>query len=119
MKILIITLGLLAFFQFDSFAQTDFSLEAGQVMLMTGKGKGQDGSINPYYGEDCIAVIENFGKNPLSLRIQEDGEILNMIPLAAGETLRLELLADHELYFDAELDGEVNVRLDYEKMDPQ
>lgn len=39
-------------------------------MLLYGKGPRQDATINPYDGEDCYALIENFGTVPFSVRIQ-------------------------------------------------
>ena len=37
---------------FNSSAQTIFELDGQQSMLMTGKGPGQDATINPFEGED-------------------------------------------------------------------
>ena len=48
---------------FEAKAQTEFVLEPSQSMIMTGKGPGQDATINPYFGEDCFAIIKNIGKS--------------------------------------------------------
>ena len=56
MKSLILFLAICFFPQSEMLAQTDFVLEPSQSMIMTGKGTGQDATINPYYGQDCFAV---------------------------------------------------------------
>ena len=53
--------------------ENKFKLDPQTNMLMTGKGPGQDGSINPFAGQDCIAVAENLVKDPFSVRIQKMG----------------------------------------------
>ena len=50
--------------------ENKFKLDPSTNMLMTGKGPGQDGSINPFAGQDCVAVVENLAKAPFSVRIQ-------------------------------------------------
>ena len=78
MKTILISLCLSLFSFLDITAQTDFVLEPSQSMIMTGKGAGQDATINPYYGQDCYALIQNIGKRKFSVRIQKDGEIINL-----------------------------------------
>ena len=95
-------------------AQTEFNLETSQIMLMTGKGQGQDGAINPYYGQDCIAVVENLGNSEFSIRIEKRGEFIQEIPILGMETKRIKLLKGQELYVDGNTEAEVNLMLDFE-----
>ena len=117
MKALILFLTLTFLVHHETVAQDDFELEPYQTMLMTGKGPGQDGSINPYYGQDCYAIVENIGVGEFSIRIQRNGEIIRTLPVKKGELMKLRLLKDHRLYFDAEAKDKVKVRLDYEPID--
>ncbi len=112
---LIVCLSLLAHYEIT--AQTEFDLDPYQSMLMTGKGPGQDGTINPYDGEDCYAIIENIGKKEFSIRIQKKGKIIESIPIQKGETKKLVLLRGQELYLDPTTDGMAKARVDYEKME--
>jgi hypothetical protein len=48
MKTIILLLILNLALQLEVKAQTEFVLEPSQSMIMTGKGPGQDGTINPY-----------------------------------------------------------------------
>ncbi len=77
-----------------------FELDPNQSMLMTGKGPGQDGAINPYYGEKSIAVIRNIGDAVFSVRIQENEEILKVIEVSPGDKKEIPLEATHRLYLD-------------------
>lgn len=86
-------------------------------MLMTGKGPGQDGAINPYYGKECIAIVKNMGESDFSVRIQKRGTIIEMIPVPGNETKKIKLLADHELYIDANDDQKINLELDFKEID--
>ena len=97
-------------------AQDEFELQPSQSMLMTGKGSGQDGTINPYDGQDCYAIIENFGKNEFSIRIQTKGKIIKTIPILKGETKKVKLLKGYELYLDADSNSKTKARIGYEKM---
>jgi len=98
-------------------AQTDFVLDPSQSMLMTGKGAGQDGTINPYKGEDCLAIIENTGNADFSIRIQKKGKIINEIAISKGETKRFKLLKDQELYLDPNPKNIAKARVSYEKIE--
>ena len=60
-------------------SQDEFELKPSQSMLMTGKGPGQDGAINPYAGQDCYAIVENLGETEVSIRIQQKGKILKVL----------------------------------------
>lgn len=80
--------------------ENKFKLDPSTSMLMTGKGPGQDGSINPYSGQDCVAVIANLANTPFSVRIQQKGIILRTIAVEKKETRRISLGAQEELYID-------------------
>ena len=71
--------------------ENKFKLDPSTNMLMTGKGPGQDGSINPFAGQDCIAVAENLVKDPFSVRIQKNGLVLRTIEISTKETNALNL----------------------------
>ncbi len=62
MEKILLLFSIITLFASLSKAQTSFDFEPGQCMLLTGKGPGQDGSINPFYGQECIAVVENIGE---------------------------------------------------------
>ena len=89
-------------FQSEIYAQTIFELDGRQSMLMTGKGPGQDATINPFQGEDCYAIIENLGNELFSVRIQQDGEIIKIIAVKPKKKKKIKLLSGQELYLDSE-----------------
>jgi hypothetical protein len=97
----LIILGVLLF-NTHAYAQKEdnFKLDPSTSMLMTGKGPGQDGSINPFAGQDCVAVVENLAKAPFSVRIQQKGIVLRTIAVEKKETKRISLGAQEELYID-------------------
>lgn len=101
-----------------SLAQTEFEIQPSQGMLMTGKGPGQDGTINPYAGEDCCAIIENLGTSELSVRIQKQGEVITNLRLKAGNHFTLKLLKDQELYLDGNATEMAKARVSYKALDP-
>ena len=101
----------------ESNAQTIFELDPSQTMLMSGEGQGQDGAINPYYGQDSYAIIENMKESEFAVRIQKKGEIIKMIHITGMETKKVTLLAGQELYFDVPDKEAIKVKLDFEKMD--
>ena len=80
--------------------ENKFKLDPSTNMLMTGKGLGQDGSINPFAGQDCVAVVENLAKAPFSVRIQQKGIVLRTIAVDKKEMKRISLGAQEELYID-------------------
>ena len=82
--------------------ENKFKLDPSTNMLMTGKGPGQDGSINPFAAQDCIAVAENLVKDPFSVSIQKNGLVLRTIEIGTKETKRIELKGSEELYVDTE-----------------
>lgn len=99
-------------FALQSYAQKDktvFELKPSQNMLMTGKGAGQDGAINPYKDGNSIAMIKNLGGNEFSIRIQRDGKIIKSRTLAAGKSTKIALSKGTELYFDTELKAKVQL----------
>ncbi|MEY8848552.1 hypothetical protein AB9K26_07040 [Psychroserpens sp. XS_ASV72] len=101
----------------QSESESEFELEPSQSMLMTGKGPGQDGAINPYYGKDCFAIVKNIGKSSFSIRIQQKGKIINTITIASKEVKKIKLLKEHELYLDANSKEKINAKVDFEKID--
>lgn len=119
MKTLLFALLLAFLFQFEAFSQDKFNLEPSQSMLMTGKGPGQDATINPFEGEDCYAVIKNKGKRSFSIRIQKQGTILQTLLIKKGEVKKLKLLAGQELYLDSNAEGTAKAVVDYEQIEPK
>ncbi len=95
-------------------AQTEFTVDPSQSMLMTGKGPGQDATINPYTGQDCYAIVENLGKYELSVRIQKKGEIIQEYLVIAGVTQKIKLLKNQELYLDPNPKKTTRARVSYE-----
>ena len=117
MKTLILVVSIIFFTQVEATAQTEFVLEPSQSMIMTGKGPGQDGTINPYMGQDCYAIVKNIGKRQFSIRVQQDGKILEEISILKGELKKVKLLKGYELYLDPNPEGIAKASVDYEKMD--
>lgn len=114
MKSLTLIFFLIALTYFEVTAQTEFVLEPSQSMIMTGKGKGQDGTINPYLGQDCYALVKNIGERQFSARIQQDGKIIEEIPIMKSESKRIKLLKDYELYLDPNPKGSAKASVVYE-----
>jgi hypothetical protein len=98
-------------------AQTEFVLEPSQSMIMTGKGPGQDGTINPYFGQDCYAIVKNIGKRQFSIRVQQDGKIIEEISIQKGELKKVKLLKGFELYLDPNPEGIAKASVEYLKID--
>ena len=116
MKTLIFTISMIVLIQFEVKAQTEFVLEPSQSMIMTGKGPGQDGTINPYFGQDCYTIITNIGKRKFTIRVQQDGKIIEEISILRGELKKVKLLKGHELYLDPNPEGIAKASVDYEKI---
>lgn len=116
MKTSILVICLLSFTAFELTAQTEFVLEPSQSMIMTGKGTGQDATINPYFGQNCYAIVKNIGKRKFSIRIQKQTEIIEEISIQAGELKKVKLLTGYELYLDPNPKGTTKASVDYEKM---
>ena len=112
----IFILILVVWFQTEIMAQDIFELDQGQSMLMTGKGPGQDATINPFQGVDCFVVIENLGQELISARIQKNGKLISITPVASLKREKIKLLADQELYLDSETKNTAKARVSYEKI---
>ena len=117
MKTIILLLILNLALQLEVKAQTEFVLEPSQSMIMTGKGPGQDGTINPFFGQECYAIIKNIGKRKFSIRIQQKGKIIEEISILKGELKKVKLLKDYELYLDPNPEGIEKASVDYEKIE--
>jgi hypothetical protein len=117
MKTLILVISLMFLTQFEMTAQTEFVLEPSQSMIMTGKGPGQDGTINPYFGQDCYAIVKNIGKRQFSIRVQQDGKIIEEISIQKGELKKVKLLKGFELYLDPNPEGIAKASVEYLKID--
>ncbi|MEM6641688.1 MAG: hypothetical protein AAF616_01810 [Bacteroidota bacterium] len=116
MKNYLITSILLLVFSMQAQAQTKFVLEPSQSMCMTGKGSGQDATINPFAGQECIAVIKNIGKLPFNVRIQEKGDIIKTITIKRKETQKITLFKNQVLYFDSNDKGKSKAKITYEQI---
>jgi len=104
--VLLIAITLLGY---NGFAQSILELEPSTSMCITGKGKGQDGAINPYIKSDSYGIVENIGKNEFSIRIQKEGKIIKEITVKPKETKKVELLKGYEMYFDNTLKAKAKV----------
>lgn len=113
MKTLFIALNITLFLQFGLIAQTTFEIDPVQSMIMTGKGQGQDATINPFFGKDCYAIVNNLGNLPFSVRIQKEGKIIEEISIPIGEERKIKLLKNQELYFDPNPKGKTKASIDY------
>ena len=116
MKTLILTISLMFLTQLEVKAQMEFVLEPSQSMIMTGKGPGQDATINPYFGEDCFAIIKNIGKRMFTVRVQQNGTIIKEISIQKGDQIKVLLLKGYELYLDPNPKGIAKASVDYEKI---
>lgn len=85
-------------------------------MIMTGKGIGQDATINPYFGEDCYGVVKNIRDRLFIIRIQQTGNVIEEIPIEKGEIKKVKLLKGYELYLDPNPKGLAKARVDYGKI---
>ncbi len=88
-------------------------------MLITGKGPGQDATINPFQKEDCYAVIENLGMELFSLRIQQNGQRIKITPVTSNKIEKIKLMQGQELYFDSESKKPAKARISYQKISQQ
>lgn len=117
MKSFVLLLAFVFCWTQKTISQNTFDLKPNQSMLMTGKGPGQDGSLNPFAGENCYAIVENLGETEFSIRVQRKGEILKTIPIKGGEIKKVVLLKGNEMYFDTEPKTPANAKITYEKME--
>jgi len=116
MRELIIITILSICYQTEINAQNVFELDGSQSMLMTGKGPGQDATINPFEGKDFYAVIENLGNELFSVRIQERGKIINIIALKPKKKKKIKLLSGQELYLDGETKNWAKASVSYQDL---
>jgi len=84
-------------------------LDPSQSMIISGKGPGQDGAINPYLDRESLALVENIGENPFEVRIQTRGKILEIREVSPGKTEEFALKKGFELYLDTALPGTARV----------
>lgn len=115
MKSLLFLFSLSLLVNYCGFAQTEFELKASQSMCITGKGPGQDGAKNPFAGQNCVAIVDNIGSRTFSIRVQNNGEIVETIPISKGETKKVILLKGYELYFDTIDNSSAKARVNFEK----
>ncbi|WP_052752925.1 hypothetical protein [Kordia zhangzhouensis] len=97
---------LILLFAVQSYAQqesTVFELTGSQSMCITGKGAGQDAAINPFKDKNSIAIVENIGKNELSVRVEYQGKLFLTRAIEAGKTAEISLRRGSILYVDADL----------------
>jgi hypothetical protein len=78
-------------------------------MLITGKGPGQDAAINPFSGENSLAVVKNLGTAPFSVRVQDKAGSTEEFMVPPGESREIFLLAGKELYLDSSLESRARV----------
>ena len=116
MKKIILLLSVLLCIHFEGKAQTAFVLEPSQSMLMTGKGPGQDATINPYSGQDCYAIVKNIGEREFTVRVQQGETIIVEISVPKNQTKKVTLLKGYRLYLDPNPKGIAKARVDYEKI---
>lgn len=112
--LLLIPLSFLVFL--ETHAQTEFVLDPLQSMIMMGKGPGQDGTINPFYGQTCYAIVKNIGERPFSIRVQQKKEIIQALTIKKGESKNFKILKGYELYLDPNPDGIARASADYKKL---
>lgn len=115
MKKLIVILCVTFFTQYETFAQVEFELKPSQSMSITGKGPGQDATTNPYDGQNCFAIIKNIGKKEFTARTQQNGQIIETIPIKIGEIKKVPLLKGYELYLDTNSRGKAKATVEFEK----
>ena len=81
-------------------------------MSITGLGPGQDAAYNPYSNDNSLGIVDNIGKNSFVIRIQQEGEVVNRIPIDPDERKEIQLLKGYELYLDSELPGKARVKFE-------
>lgn len=115
MKKLYFACLILSLTTYSGIGQTIFELEPSQSMLMTGKGPGQDGAINPYSDTNSYGIVENIGEHDFDIRIQQAGKIIEIITIKPKEIKKVSLLKGYELYFDCELKS--IAKLEFQKIE--
>jgi hypothetical protein len=115
MKKLIVLISVLFIAQYETFAQTVFELKPSQSMSITGKGVGQDAMKNPYNGQNCFVIVENIGEREFTIRTQQNGEIIELIPIKKGKIKKVKLLKQFELYLDTNSNGIAKAKVEFKK----
>ena len=106
---LALTLPLLLLMLSCGTSATVIDLPAAQSMSITGKGPGQDAAINPFSGNNTIAIVKNVGASPFSVRVQDKEGNYEDFMLAPRETREVFLLKGNELYLDSNLQARARV----------
>ena len=101
MRTLFIVLMLFVMICSCSPSKTVIELKPQQSMLITGKGEGQDGAINPYRNQPSIAEVRNLGNTTFSVRIENNDVLLRTVELDGHESREFDLNVGDELYFDS------------------
>ena len=84
-----------------SFGQS-YELSNGQSMCMTGKGAGQDATINPYADEEfSFALVENMGAVEFQIRIESPQRASKEFPIQPKGLVVIKLNREDILYFDS------------------
>jgi hypothetical protein len=105
------------FIDIDVYAQENkYELDASTSMLMTGKGKGQDGAINPFFGQDCFAIVKNTGDKKFSIRIENKGKLIKTIIILKGEKKKIKLLKGQELYLDTNESYKIKASIQFKEI---
>ena len=110
MRIPFLLLVLATLFQSCSTSKATIELDPLQSMVISGKGPGQDGTINPYLDTTSKAHVKNLGPAQFDIRVQNDGKIIDIFPIEANTTKTLILNQGDELYFDTDLATTTEVR---------
>ncbi|MAM28010.1 MAG: hypothetical protein CMC13_03225 [Flavobacteriaceae bacterium] len=109
MKKFILIVVIMLVFQIDTNAQEVLELDPGQSMCISGKGKGQDGAINPFMETGSVAIVKNLGENQFSIRVEYEGKVKEKIRLDPSRITRVILPKSHVMYFDNKLKTKTEV----------
>lgn len=91
-------------------SSTVFELDGQQSMCLTGKGAGQDAATNPYAEGRSIAIVKNLSANPIEVRIQYAGNIIEIIEVTKNSQQEVTLDKGYELYLDSDLVAKARVK---------
>lgn len=118
MKKLLLVVILLLSSQMILHAQTVVELDPNRSMLISGKGIGQDATINPFVGQDCFAIVKNIGNEIFTVRVQQKGKVIEMLSLKRSEIVKVKFLIGYELYLDTKTRKKAKASIEYEKNKP-
>jgi hypothetical protein len=90
-------------------SESIFELSPNQSMLMTGKGPGQDGAINPYSDQTTIATVKNMGNRTFSIRVQRDEKVKATVAIDPKVSKEIVLEVGDELYIDTAFEAKAKV----------